>query len=925
LPDIFLSYNREDQARARLFAEAFERDGLTVWWDVGLRTGEAYDAVTENALRSAKAVVVLWSTRSVQSRWVRAEAALALRQKTFAPCMIEPCERPIMFELTQTADLSHWSGDTNDAAWQRFLADVRRLVNGVAELELGVVTPPGSLQPAQQRNRLARLWLELKRRRIFRAGALYAVVAWALIQAASIAFPAFGLPDLAMRALLVAASAGFPIALVVAWVFEFSARGVEVTAPLDGKYPGGIRPERWWLRPLIGAPLIALIVGVAAWLWTARLQETGPSEFDATGRSDSPPIVAVLPLENLTGDRQLDWTGNGIAMLVRDDLARSRHLAVVSAARTLRLTADAESGYAALSRNAAAAGITHLLSGEVLNTPKGMTVATRLTDLRRNIDLTSSRQQGLAADAVLGVSTAIAAMVKQGLGVPATEKVDLFATNFATRNSSAYESFLAGMENFLRFKYEDARNAFEIALQKAPDFAMARYRLAHTLAMLGDTQGALREIRIAKRDAQALPALEQEYIAAAESYFARSYPAAEQHYRQILKNYPFETEARLFLIYILYDQNKYDEALASATALAAQEPDSEVAWGAIGDLNLRLKRFDDADRALKRYVELAPENPNAQLLLGDSMLLRRRYDEARTYYGEAIKLDPGFGSAQLQLAYVDYLTDDWNSALARFSSLATSDMHNDSDRITAAFEWAHLLRASGQCSEADQVLDRFQPKIAQEQIREALSLALRGYCELDNGNVVAARALARDAVARSPGRATRYLFLQALTEIEARDASAAETTIRAIEGEQAQADDAGESSRKAAQYLTGMLQMTRGDTAGAASSMRHASQGPGQDYDLYQLGLARALLAEGQTADAEVAARGAIAARDPGDPRIEQETSRRRAMLLELQLLLQVGDQARAEVLRQTLASMWKNADPEFTPRAELLRLDARP
>jgi tetratricopeptide (TPR) repeat protein len=781
------------------------------------------------------------------------------------------------------------------------------------------------MEPAQQRNRFTRLWFDLKRRRIFRTGALYVVVAWALVQAASIAFPAFGLPDLAMRALLVAASAGFPIALVMAWVFDFSGRGVEVTAPLDGKYPGGIRPKRWWLRPLIGAPLIALIVGMAAWLWTARLQEANRSEFDPAGESHAPPVVAVLPLENLTGDEQLDWTGNGIATLVRDDLARSRHIAVVSAARTLRLTADAESGHAAVSRSAAAAGITHLLSGEVLNTPKGMTVATRLTDLRRNIDLTSSRQQGLAADAVLGVSAAIAAMVKQGLGVPATEKVDLFAANFAARNTSAYESFIAGMENFLRFKYEDARNAFEIALQKAPDFAMARYRLAHTLAMLGDTQGALREIRIARRDAQELPALEREYIFAAESYFARSHSDAEEHYRRILKDYPFETEARLFLIYILYDQNKYEEALTNATALAAQEPDSEVAWGAIGDLNLRLKRFDDADLALKRYFELAPKNPNAQLLLGDSMLLRKRYDEARTHYEEAINLDPGFGSAELQLAYIDYLNDEWSGALERFSSLATSGIHNDSDRITAAFEWAHMLRANGQCSLADEVLDRFQPKITQEQIRESLSLALRGYCELDSGNVVAAQALARNAVARAPGRATRYLFLQALTEIEARNTAAAETTIRAIEKEQSQAGGADESSRRAAQYLTGMLQLTRGDTAGAVSSMRHATQGSGQDYDLYQLGLARALLADGQTADAEVAARGAIGARDPGDPRVEQETSRRRAMLLELQLLRQVGKKAEAEALRQTLGSMWNNADPEFTPRAELLRLDARP
>jgi TolB-like protein/Tfp pilus assembly protein PilF len=126
LPDIFLSYNREDQAVAQYFAEAFERAGLSVWWDVALRSGETYDTVTEQALRSAKAVVVLWSPRSVVSRWVRAEATIADRLRTLVPATIEPCDRPIMFELTQTADLTHWQGDTTDRAWCAFVEDVRR-------------------------------------------------------------------------------------------------------------------------------------------------------------------------------------------------------------------------------------------------------------------------------------------------------------------------------------------------------------------------------------------------------------------------------------------------------------------------------------------------------------------------------------------------------------------------------------------------------------------------------------------------------------------------------------------------------------------------------------------------------------------------------------------------------------------------------
>jgi len=145
-PDIFLSYSRDDQARARQFAEALSREGFKVWWDQTLRSGENYDQVTERALRDAKAVVVLWSKKSVDSRWVRSEATLADRNRTLVPVMIEPCERPIMFELTQSAELSHWTGDPRDKGWQALLADVRWHVAAGKEAATSAV--PAAYSPA---------------------------------------------------------------------------------------------------------------------------------------------------------------------------------------------------------------------------------------------------------------------------------------------------------------------------------------------------------------------------------------------------------------------------------------------------------------------------------------------------------------------------------------------------------------------------------------------------------------------------------------------------------------------------------------------------------------------------------------------------------------------------------------------------------
>jgi hypothetical protein len=106
--DIFLSYARHDQSIARMFADSLVAEGFTVWWDASLRSGETFDEVIEKELRHAKAVVVLWSPRSVASRWVRAEATLADRRNKLVPAIIEECDRPIIFELTHAADLCDW-------------------------------------------------------------------------------------------------------------------------------------------------------------------------------------------------------------------------------------------------------------------------------------------------------------------------------------------------------------------------------------------------------------------------------------------------------------------------------------------------------------------------------------------------------------------------------------------------------------------------------------------------------------------------------------------------------------------------------------------------------------------------------------------------------------------------------------------------
>ncbi len=136
LADVFISYKSQDRAYAQRFAEAFEAADVSVWWDDDILPRDAFDWTIEREIAACAAVVVLWSPRSVLSDWVRTEAHYGHDRGKLAPAMIEACEKPIAFMLTQTVDLTGWSGDADDRRWRKLLswvADLRTAKAGPGE------------------------------------------------------------------------------------------------------------------------------------------------------------------------------------------------------------------------------------------------------------------------------------------------------------------------------------------------------------------------------------------------------------------------------------------------------------------------------------------------------------------------------------------------------------------------------------------------------------------------------------------------------------------------------------------------------------------------------------------------------------------------------------------------------------------------
>ncbi|MEO5973430.1 MAG: TIR domain-containing protein [Sphingomicrobium sp.] len=141
MADLFLSYARPDEPQADRIAEALRGAGYRVWRDDELPAHRAYSDVIEERLKSAAAVVVLWSADAAKSQWVRAEADAARGASTLVQAVLDGCTPPLPFNQIHCADLKEWNGDTNAPGWRKLLASVRALA-GAPQRETAKKTAP---------------------------------------------------------------------------------------------------------------------------------------------------------------------------------------------------------------------------------------------------------------------------------------------------------------------------------------------------------------------------------------------------------------------------------------------------------------------------------------------------------------------------------------------------------------------------------------------------------------------------------------------------------------------------------------------------------------------------------------------------------------------------------------------------------------
>lgn len=157
MTSVFLSYDRDDAAKARSIAQALEKAGHSVWWDFHIKGGAEYGKEIEQALADADAVVVLWSRQSVDSAWVRDEAAAGRDRGRLVPVRLDETNPPIGFRQYHNIDLSAWKGRGKPPRLQDILTSIAGFTGKQPEGPAGTV--PASAPSLREMSRTVRLVL----------------------------------------------------------------------------------------------------------------------------------------------------------------------------------------------------------------------------------------------------------------------------------------------------------------------------------------------------------------------------------------------------------------------------------------------------------------------------------------------------------------------------------------------------------------------------------------------------------------------------------------------------------------------------------------------------------------------------------------------------------------------------------------------
>ncbi len=490
-----------------------------------------------------------------------------------------------------------------------------------------------------------RILAELKRRNVYRAAIAYLAVAWLILQVNDVVAGIIGAPAWIQQSLLATLAVGFPIALVLAWVYEWTPDGIRVeSATADSEAAPDPRRQRLSNRLLIGVLVTALVVLLIDEFW---IDHRPAAELGTT--------IAVLPFDNRSANDADAFFVEGIHDDILAQLGKIASIRVISRTSVQRFTDTTLS----IPEIADALGASVVLEGAVQRAGDRVRVNVTLVDAKRDEQVWSQPyDRALDTRNIFEIQSEIAAAVAAAMRAQLTAEEESLIGVRPTDNLQAYEALLLGrtqLNQQTARSIRDANRYFSEAVEIDPKLAEAWAGLAEALRQ----QWEYEERRNPALIQQANEAIETALSIrtdVAEAYETRAWikhdlgdeTGAEDDTLRALALNPNLAVARALLADLLFHHfGRQDEAYRELERAMATDPLSARPRELLAQFFITEGRYDDARQVLLKIREVAPDSARASiwLALGAALDGEGRIEEGLELLLEAVSLDPENPSA----------------------------------------------------------------------------------------------------------------------------------------------------------------------------------------------------------------------------------------------------------------------------------------
>jgi len=450
---------------------------------------------------------------------------------------------------------------------------------------------------------------ELRRRNVYKVGAMYAVAGWLLVQIATQVLPIFDVSALAQRIIVLIIVAGFPVALVLSWIYELTPQGIVKT--------GDVEPDES-ITARTGQKLNYIIIVILALAVTFLLAQRYLFPPRSTAAIDSVPdkSIAVLPFANLSEEKSNEYFAEGIQDEILTRLAKVGALKVISRTSTAHYASSPSN----LPEIAKQLGVANILEGSVQKVGDAVHINVQLIRAATDDHLWAEIYNRKLND-IFGVQGEVSAAIAQALNAKLTGAEQVAIAAKPTDNLAAYEAFLRGRSLGNRgYDYATTRKvaeAYSEAVKLDPKFATAWANLAIVAGYMYfnnvDRDHFTADLikQAADNAAKLEPESSEAFLATGNYRYRvlRDFDAARQSLEGAAQRAPNDSRTWQFLALVERREGRWDDAVAHFMNAANLDPLNAGLMTTIGgETFANMRRYDDALQWLDRALTISPES-----------------------------------------------------------------------------------------------------------------------------------------------------------------------------------------------------------------------------------------------------------------------------------------------------------------------------